>query len=132
MVQRKNSIPNRHTQGPAPRPAVATSVPLPAPRVLLTGFDAFGGETVNPSWLAARDLHGRQIAGHRIVAAQLPTVFGESLTALHALLARNQPVLTICVGQAGGRGAMSLERVAINVDDARSASNMALIGRLVK
>ena len=126
MVQRKNSIPNRHTQGPAPRPAVATSVPLPAPRVLLTGFDAFGGETVNPSWLAARDLHGRQIAGHRIVAAQLPTVFGESLTALHALLARNQPVLTICVGQAGGRGAMSLERVAINVDDARIADNQGV------
>lgn len=119
MVPRKNASPNRH----APHPAGATSAPTRTPRVLLTGFDAFGGETVNPSWLAARALHGRQIAGHRMVAAQLPTVFGESLTVLRALLALHQPALTLCVGQAGGRGAMSLERVAINVDDARIADN---------
>jgi pyroglutamyl-peptidase len=93
------------------------------PSVLLTGFDAFGGEPINPSWLAVKPLHGKQVAGHRVVSAQLPTVFGESLTALRALLARHRPVLTICVGQAGGRSAMSLERVAINVDDARIADN---------
>ena len=54
------------------------------PRVLLTGFDAFGGASLNPSWLAVQALHGRQVQGHRVVAAQLPTVFGASLKALSA------------------------------------------------
>ena len=93
------------------------------PRVLLTGFDAFGGDAVNPSWLAVRALHGRQIAGHTVVVAQLPTVFGEALRALHGLLVKHQPALVICVGQAGGRSALSLERVAINVDDAPIPDN---------
>jgi pyroglutamyl-peptidase len=93
------------------------------PTVLLTGFDAFGGESLNPSWLAVKALHGRQIAGHRLVAAQLPTVFDESIHALRALLRLHRPELTICVGQAGGRSALSLERVAINVNDARIPDN---------
>ncbi len=92
-------------------------------KVLLTGFDAFGGEAINPSWLAVQMLHRRQIAGHRVVAAQLPTVFGESLAALRALLIQHQPALVICVGQAGGRSAISLERVAINVNDAPLGDN---------
>ena len=95
----------------------------PQPRVLLTGFDAFGGATLNPSWLAVQALHGRQVLGHTVVAAQLPTVFGTSLQVLSALLAKHQPVLVICVGQAGGRSAISLERVAINVDDAPMTDN---------
>lgn len=95
----------------------------PQPRVLLTGFDAFGGATLNPSWLAVQALHGRQVLGHSVVAAQLPTVFGEAQRALHALLAKHRPALVICVGQAGGRNALSLERVAINVDDAPIADN---------
>lgn len=93
------------------------------PRVLLTGFDAFGGDAINPSWLAVRALHGRQMAGHAVVAAQLPTVFGEALRALHVLLVKHQPALVICVGQAGGRSALSLERIAINVDDAPIPDN---------
>lgn len=93
------------------------------PRVLLTGFDPFGGESINPSWEAVQRLHGQIIAGHRIVAEQLPTCFGLSLRRLRAALRRHAPVLTICVGQAGGRASLSLERVAINVDDARIADN---------
>jgi len=93
--------------------------------VLLTGFDAFGGERLNPSWLAVQALHGRRIAGHRMVAAQLPTVFDESLHVLRGLLRQHRPALAICVGQAGGRSALSLERVAINVNDARIADNAA-------
>jgi len=92
-------------------------------KILLTGFDAFGGATLNPSWLAARALHGRQILGHTVVAAQLPTVFDASLGELNALLKKHQPALVICVGQAGGRSALSLERVAINVNDAPIADN---------
>lgn len=100
---------------------------LPAPvskqRVLLTGFDPFGSDALNPSWLAVQALHGREAAGHRIVAAQLPTVFGQSIDVLRALLLTHLPSLVICVGQAGGRSAMSLERVAININDARIADN---------
>lgn len=96
--------------------------PNPA-TVLLTGFDPFGGDPVNPSWRIAQALHGRQIAGHRIVAAQLPTVFGDALTALNTALRRHQPALVICLGLAGGRSALSIERIAINVNDARIADN---------
>ena len=100
---------------------------LPAPvskqRVLMTGFDPFGSDSINPSWLAVQALHGREVAGHRIVAAQLPTVFGQSIDVLHALLVNHQPSLVICLGQAGGRSAISLERVAININDARIADN---------
>ncbi len=92
-------------------------------KILLTGFDAFGGATLNPSWLAVKALHGRRVLGHTVVAAQLPTVFDTSLSGLTALLKQHQPVLVVCVGQAGGRSALSLERVAINVNDAPIADN---------
>ena len=94
-----------------------------SPCVLLTGFDAFGGQAVNPSWLAVQALHGRRIAGHRVVAAQLPTAFGTAPQQLQALMQVHRPALVICVGQAGGRPALSLERVAINLIDARIADN---------
>jgi pyroglutamyl-peptidase len=93
------------------------------PAVLVTGFDPFGGDAVNPSWQAARALHGKRIAGHRVIAAQLPTVFDRSLAVLRELLAEHKPRLVVCTGQAGGRAAMALERVAINVNDARIADN---------
>jgi len=93
------------------------------PQVLLTGFAPFAGASINPSWQAVLALHGRQVAGHRVVTAQLPTVFGEALQVLEGLLQRHQPALVIAVGQAGGRAALSLERVAINVDDAPIADN---------
>lgn len=92
-------------------------------KVLLTGFEPFGGDALNPSWLAAQALHGRRIAGHQVVAAQLPTVFGASLERLDALLHQHRPVLVVCLGLAAGRAALSLERVAINVQDARMPDN---------
>lgn len=97
----------------------------PLPLVLLTGFEPFGGDSLNPSWIAVQSLHRRRIAGHQVVAAQLPTVFGASLTELARLLHAHRPVLVICVGQAGGRAAISLERIAINVNDARIPDNAA-------
>jgi pyroglutamyl-peptidase len=107
----------------APKPRRASdNLAIRAP-VLLTGFDPFGGDRINPSWLIAQALHGRQIAGHRVLAAQLPTEFGASARRLHALLAEHRPALVICLGQAGGRTALSIERVAINVNDARIADN---------
>jgi pyroglutamyl-peptidase len=88
------------------------------PSVLVTGFDAFGGQSLNPSWIAAQALHDRQIAGHKIVAVQLPTVFDASITCLRAALLKHRPRLVMCVGQAGGRSGISFERVAININDA--------------
>ncbi|GAB3353201.1 pyroglutamyl-peptidase I [Lysobacter tyrosinilyticus] len=91
--------------------------------VLLTGFAPFGGETTNPSWEAVRQLQGRRIAGHRIVTRCLSVEFGTSLKELRAAIRETKPSLVLCVGQAGGRPAISLERVAINVDDARIPDN---------
>lgn len=93
------------------------------PRVLLTGFDPFGGQSVNPSWQAVSALHGTTVAGHDVIGAQLPTVFGAALQALRDSLRQHRPTLVLATGQAGGRGAISLERVAINVNDARIPDN---------
>jgi pyroglutamyl-peptidase len=91
--------------------------------VLLTGFAPFGGESVNPSWQAVGALHGRRINGYRIVARRLPVEFGASVKELRAAIRETKPALVLCVGQAGGRASISLERVAINVDDARIPDN---------
>lgn len=104
-------------------PAHPSPPTAPSKTVLLTGFDPFDGASVNPSWQAVQALHGECLLDHTVVAAQLPTVFGESLRCLTALLDEHRPALVVCVGQAGGRGAISLERVAINVDDAPIADN---------
>ncbi|HVC15791.1 MAG TPA: pyroglutamyl-peptidase I [Rhodanobacter sp.] len=93
------------------------------PRILLTGFDPFGGEVINPSWETVRALHGRRIGGHRVVAQLLPTEFAGSLRALKAALRETAPTIVLGVGQAGGRRQLSIERVAINVQDARIPDN---------
>jgi pyroglutamyl-peptidase len=92
--------------------------------ILLTGFEPFGGEPINPSWTAAEAASSiLRAEGLAVVAVELPCAFGESITALEAALQRYRPKLVICVGQAGGRARISLERVAINCDDARIPDN---------
>lgn len=92
--------------------------------ILLTGFEPFGGETVNPSWEAAQLAAALLTAdGEPAAAVQLPCVFGDSLQVLAEAVRAHNPSLVLCVGQAGGRPAISLERVAINVDDARIPDN---------
>ncbi|CAM7791636.1 pyroglutamyl-peptidase I [Lelliottia nimipressuralis] len=91
--------------------------------VLVTGFEPFGGETVNPSWEVVRQLEGSIIDSCRVVTRQLPCVFGESLSVLNAAIDELEPAVVIAVGQAGGRVDVTVERVAINVDDARIADN---------
>ncbi|MEO6263915.1 MAG: pyroglutamyl-peptidase I [Luteimonas sp.] len=93
------------------------------PLVLLTGFAPFGGETINPSWQAVSALDGVRLQGHRIIARRLPVEFGASLLALRAAIRETSPELVVCVGQAGGRAQLSIERIAINVDDARIPDN---------
>jgi pyroglutamyl-peptidase len=91
--------------------------------VLVTGFDPFGGSKTNPSWHAVHALNGRTIAGRRVVGAEIPTVFHTSLDRLAELLVEHQPELVVITGQAAGRSALSLERIAINVNDARIPDN---------
>jgi pyroglutamyl-peptidase len=93
------------------------------PTVLLTGFAPFGGEASNPSWDAVAPLANKRIGGHRIVVRQLPVEFGASLQVLQAAIRETKPALVLCVGQAGGRAQLSIERVAINIDDARIPDN---------
>jgi pyroglutamyl-peptidase len=93
------------------------------PALLVTGFEPFGGENVNPSWQVAQALAGTALDGAQVHAARLPCVFGQALTALDEALHRVRPRWVLALGQAGGRGDLSLERVAINVDDARIADN---------
>ncbi|WP_343628309.1 pyroglutamyl-peptidase I [Roseateles sp.] len=92
-------------------------------KILLTGFEPFGGESINPSWELARALSGEIIDDAKVVALQLPCVFGESLRQLDEALQRIRPIAVLAIGQAGGRCDLSLERVAINVDDARIPDN---------
>ena len=91
--------------------------------VLITGFEAFGGETSNPSAEIARALDGKIIEGRPVVGAVLPCVFGTSAEELLRWLRVVRPELVVCVGQAGGRSAITPERVAINVDDALIPDN---------
>ncbi|ASV54637.1 Pyrrolidone-carboxylate peptidase [Lelliottia jeotgali] len=91
--------------------------------VLVTGFEPFGGETVNPSWEVVSQLEGSIIDHCRVVTRQLPCVFGESLNVLNAAIDELNPAVVIAVGQAGGRVDVTVERVAINVDDARIPDN---------
>lgn len=91
--------------------------------VLITAFEPFDGETVNPSWEAVRELGGRELHGACVVAHQLPCEFGRSLQVLWQAIDQLQPEIVIAVGQAGGRAELSVERIGINVDDARIADN---------
>jgi pyroglutamyl-peptidase len=93
------------------------------PIALVTGFAPFGEEQVNPSAEIALALDGEMIAGHRVVGATLPTEFARSLPALEALIEKHRPALVLALGLAGGRAGISLERVAINLIDARIADN---------
>lgn len=91
--------------------------------VLVTAFEPFGGEALNPSWEAVRALDGKTIGGARIVARQLPVVFSDVLGVLYAAMDEVQPDLILAVGQAGGRSDITVERIGINVDDARIPDN---------
>jgi pyroglutamyl-peptidase len=91
--------------------------------LLVTGFEPFGGERINPSAEVAQALHGRAIDGVPVLGIVLPCVFGRSIDAMQAAIAQHAPQLVLALGQASGRAGFSPERVAINLDDARIADN---------
>lgn len=91
-------------------------------KILVTGFDPFDHATVNPAWEAVRRLPAT-VKTATIVTQEIPTVFGQSAAVLHAAIVRERPDVVLSIGQAGGRAALTPERVAINLDDARIADN---------
>jgi len=91
-------------------------------KILVTGFDPFGGEEVNPA-LEAVKLLPKEIHGAEVYWAEIPTVFYQSAEVLEAEIVRYQPDVVLCIGQAGGRASLTPERVAINQDDARIPDN---------
>lgn len=91
-------------------------------KILVTGFDAFGGDTVNPAQELLAVLPG-QVAGAEICKLLVPTVFHEAARYLQEAMDIYHPEIILAIGQAGGRAAISVERIAINVDDARIADN---------
>jgi pyroglutamyl-peptidase len=91
--------------------------------ILLTGFEPFGGDSVNPTEEIAREINDATIARHKVVGALLPCVFGAAIKELKHQVKLHDPELVICLGLAAGRGSITPERVAINVEDARIPDN---------
>lgn len=91
-------------------------------KILVSAFDAFNKEPINPSLMMLEALPD-ELDGHTIIKQVLPTVFGASAELILQRIADVEPDAVLCLGQAGGRTAMTLERVAINVNDASIADN---------
>ncbi|MEU8515942.1 pyroglutamyl-peptidase I [Kitasatospora sp. NPDC048722] len=92
-------------------------------RVLLTGFEPFDGADVNPSWEVARLVADQPPEGLLVTAVRLSCVFGRAAEELRAAVGECAPDLVVCLGQAAGRPDVTVERVALNVDDARIPDN---------
>lgn len=91
--------------------------------VLLTGFEPFGGEKINPSWEVVKNVKERKIEGATIEAVQLPCVYNLAVKEAIKKIRESEPCVVISLGQAGGRPDISIERVALNVQDATIADN---------
>lgn len=91
-------------------------------KVLVTGFDPFGGEAINPAYEAILKMKDK-IEDHEIVKLEIPTVFKKSIDVLDKAMMEEKPDIVICVGQAGGRYDFTLERAALNISDARIPDN---------
>lgn len=95
-------------------------------RMLLTGFDPFGGESINPALEVVTRIQGSMDTGIGVInvrSLEIPTIFGQAIEKIHSVMSEWQPHIVICVGQAGGRYQMTPERVAININDANIPDN---------
>ncbi|MCL2392010.1 MAG: pyroglutamyl-peptidase I [Oscillospiraceae bacterium] len=91
-------------------------------KILISGFDPFGGEAINPAFEAVK-LLPRKIGGADISIVEVPTVFRKCAEVLKAAIDEIKPDAVLCIGQAGGRSVISVEKVAINLQEARIADN---------
>ena len=92
-------------------------------KIIVTGFDPFGGEKINPSIECVKALP--EIEGVELIRLELPTVFKESAKRLNDVIKDVKPDAVLSVGQAGGRARITMERIAINIDDARIPDNIS-------
>ena len=90
--------------------------------LLITGFDPFGGETVNPSWEAVSRLPDT-VGPYQLTKLQIPTVFSAAADKVLAAAKADQPDVILCIGQAGGRDAVTPERIAVNMASASIPDN---------
>ena len=90
--------------------------------LIITGFDPFGGETINPAWEAVRRLPDT-LGDYRLTRLEIPTVFGQAAETVLAAAEADPADVILCGGQAGGRSAITPERIAINLADARIPDN---------
>ena len=91
-------------------------------KLLITGFDPFGGESINPAWEAVK-LLPTEIGDFGLHKLEIPTVFGLAPGTVATAAQALQPHVILCIGQAGGRSAITPERIGINIRDARITDN---------
>jgi len=91
-------------------------------KLLITGFDPFGGEAINPAWEAVK-LLPETIGDFVLCKLQIPTVFGLGAATVTEEAGKLQPDVILCIGQAGGRAAVTPERIAVNIRDAKIDDN---------
>lgn len=92
-------------------------------KILVTGFEPFGGEKINPAFEVIKGLQNH-IAGLEVIKLEVPTAFYASVEKTVARIEALQPDFVLCIGQAGGRFDISIERIGINLDDARIPDNL--------
>ena len=96
------------------------------PVLLLTGFEPFDGHAVNPSWEVAQALHGQVVAGLTVQSLRLPCTFSGSASRLLQAINRQQPRVVLSLGLAPSRTQLSIERLAVNINDARIPDNQGV------
>lgn len=94
--------------------------------ILVTGFEPFGGEAINPSWEAVRRLNG-DMGDVRVERLLVPTTYADSIRTVTEVIDRLHPSTVLMVGQAGGRAELSIERVAVNCDDAQAPDSAGVL-----
>lgn len=91
-------------------------------KLLITGFDPFGGASINPAWEAVQRLPDR-VGDFVLCKLQIPTVFGKAASMVLQKADEEKPDVILCIGQAGGRAAVTPERIGVNIRDARIPDN---------
>lgn len=99
--------------------------------LIITGFDSFGGESINPAWEGVKRLPDT-IGEYRLTKLEIPTVFGTAARTVLAAAEKDAPDVILCVGQAGGRSAVTPERIAVNIRDARIGGTRDNSGHLAQ
>ncbi len=101
-------------------------------KILLTGYEPFGGETINPSWEAVKLLQGKKIGGASVAVVQMPVVWNEIDEAFITAIQQHQPDVMVCVGQSGGRNAVAIERIAVNKANGKDNKEVEKVEAAIK